>query len=66
MNMRAVTMLPLKPHPLVSGSKHTNIVGLDEFLDSVVEEPVRDRWILNECSGTFGSGLRVVGADEIC
>ena len=60
MNVRAATILPLKPHPIV---KHSNIVGLDELLDSVIEEPVRDGWILDDCSGTAGSGVRVDGAD---
>ena len=52
MNMRAATMLPLKLHPVVSDSKHSDKVGLDEFLDSVIEEPVRDDWILNDSFGT--------------
>ena len=33
--MRAATMLPLKPHPVVGDTNHSDIVGLD---DSVVEE----------------------------
>ena len=40
-------MLPLKPHPVVGDTKHSDIVGLDELHDSVVEEPIRDGWILD-------------------
>ena len=60
MYMRAAMMLPLKPHPVVSNTKHSNIVGLDELLDSAVEEPVRDGWILNDSLGTAGSEVRVI------
>ena len=54
MDMRAATMLPLEPHPVVGNSKHSDIVGLDELLYSVVEEPVRDGWILDDSCGTAG------------
>ena len=37
--MRAATVLPLKPEPVVAGSKDSNIEGIDERLDMVAEEP---------------------------
>ena len=48
------------PHPVVCSSKHLDVVGLDEVLDSVVEKPVRDGWILDDSFGIGGSGVRVI------
>ena len=41
--MSAATMLPLKAEPVVTGTKDSNIEGID---DAVVEEPVSDSWVL--------------------
>ena len=39
MDVRAAPVLPLKPQPVVCGSKDSSVEDLDEFNDSVVEEP---------------------------
>lgn len=39
-NMRVATMLPLKAEPVISGTKNSNVEGSDEFLDTVIKEPV--------------------------
>ena len=52
MHVRAATVLPLKPHPVVGDTKYSDIVGLDKLLDSVIEEPVCDGWILYDGFGT--------------
>ena len=65
-HVRAATVLPLKPHPVVGDTKYSDIVGLDEFHDSFVEEPVCDSWILNDSFGTACSGVRIVWAGETC
>ena len=57
-------MLPLKPQPVVSGTKDCNVEDLDELCDPVVEEPVRDGWVLDDCLGPGSSGVRVVKTDE--
>ena len=66
MHVRAAAVLPLKPHPVVGDTKYSDIVGLDEFHDSFVEERVCDSWILNDSFGTACSGVRIVGAGETC
>ena len=60
MDMRAATMLPTKHQPIVSGSKDSNVEGLDKLHDSMVEEPVCEGWVLNDCLGTGSPGVRVV------
>ena len=52
MHVGAATVLPLKPHPVVGDTKYSDIVGLDKLLDSVIEEPVCDGWILYDGFGT--------------
>ena len=62
--MRTSTVLPLKAHPVVCDTKNTNIEGIDELLNAVMEEPVCNRWVLNHCSAAAGTGIRIIGADE--
>ena len=66
MNIGISTVLPLKPEPVVSGSKDSNVVGFDKLHYSMIEEPVFDSWVLNDCLGTSRSGVGVVSADESC
>ena len=42
MHVRATSVLPLKPQPVVSGSEDSCVEGLDELHDPVVEKPVRE------------------------
>ena len=66
MNMGTPTVLPLKPEPVVSGSKDSNVVGFDKLHYSMIAEPVCDSWVLDDCLGTSSSGVRVIRADESC
>ena len=66
MNMGTPTVLPLKPQPVVSGSKDSNVVGFDKLHYSRIEEPVCDSLVLDDCLGTSSPGVRVVRADESC
>ena len=56
MHMRAAAVLPLKPHPVV---EYSNIVGLDELHNSLIEEPVCDGWILNDSFSSACFGVRI-------
>ena len=60
MDVRAAPVLPLKPQPVVCGSKDSSVEDLDEFNDSVVEEPVCEGWILHDSLGSGSPGVRVV------
>ena len=62
--VRAATVLPLKPHPVVGDTKYSDIVGLDELNDSFIAEPVRNGWILDDSFGTACSGVRIIRAGE--
>ena len=66
MHVRAATMLPLKPEPEVGGTKNTNIEGIDELLDAMMEEPVRDGGVLLQGLAAAGAGVGVIWADEAC
>ena len=46
MDMRATTMLPLEAEPVVSGTKDSSVESIDEFDDTLVEEPVSDGGVL--------------------
>ena len=46
MNMRAAVMLPLEMEAVVTGTKDSNIEGIKEFDDALVEEPVCDSEVL--------------------
>ena len=62
--MRAALVLPLKPQPVVRSSKDSNVEGLEELHDSVVEEPVCEGgWVVDDCLGSGSLGVRVVRAD---
>ena len=62
MHMRTSTVLPLKVHPVVCDTKNTNIEGIDELLNVVMEEPICNGWVLNHCSAAAGTGIRIIGA----
>ena len=47
MDVRAASVLPLKPKPVVSSSKDSNVECLEELHNSVVEEPVSEGWLVN-------------------
>ena len=51
MDVRAASVLPL----------NSIVEDLDKLHDSVVEEPVREGWILDYCLGSGSPGVRVVG-----
>ena len=40
MDVRAAMILPLETHPVVRTAKDINIKGLEEALDTLVEEPI--------------------------
>ena len=65
MDVRAASVLPLKPEPVVRGSKDSSVEDLHELHESVVEEPVCEGWVLDDCLGSGSPGVRVVGADEL-
>ena len=59
MHMRAAPVLPLKPQPVVSGSKDSSEESLGELNYSMIEEPVCKGWVLNDCLGqTWNQGFR--------
>ena len=64
MDMRAASVLPLKPQPVVCGSKDSSVEDLGELNVSVIEEPVCEGWILDDCLCSGSPAVRVVGADE--
>ena len=39
-------MLPLEAEPVVRGTKDSNIEGINEFYDALVEEPVSNGGVL--------------------
>ena len=57
-------MLPLKPEPVVRCSKDSSVEDLHKLHDSVVEEPVCEGWVLDDCLGSGSPGVRVVRVDE--
>ena len=40
MDVRAASVLPLEPQPVVCGLEHSQVEGINKLLHSVVEEPV--------------------------
>ena len=64
MDVRAASVLPLKPEPVVRGSKDSSVEDLHKLHDSVVEEPVCKGWVLDGWVGSGSAGVRVVWADE--
>ena len=65
MDMRAASVLPLKPQSVVGSSKDSYIESLEELHDPVLKEPVCKSWVFINylCSGS--PGVRVVRADEL-
>ena len=57
-------MLPLEPQPVVSSSKDSGVEDLEELHDSMVEEPVREGWVVDDSLGAGSPGVRVVRADD--
>ena len=64
MDMRAASVLPLKPQPVVCCSKDSSVEDLDKLYNSVIKEPVCEGWVLDDCLGSGSPGVRVVRADE--
>ena len=56
--MGTASVLPFKPEPVVSGSKHFEVEHLDKLHHPMVEEPVCKGWVLNDCLGTGCPGVR--------
>ena len=54
----------VKTQPVVSSSKNTDIERVNEFLNPVVKEPVRDSWILLECSIAATARLWIIRRNE--
>ena len=52
MDVGATSVLPLKPQPVVCGSKDSNIQSPEELHNSVVEEPVSKSWVLDDGLGS--------------
>ena len=52
MDVRAASVLPLKPVPVVRGSKDSSVEDLHELHDSVIEEPVCEGWVLYDSLGS--------------
>ena len=46
MHMRTATVLPLKPQPVVLGTKDVQVKAFEGLLESLVEKPV---WVVNDC-----------------
>ena len=64
MHVRAASVLPLEPQPVVSSSKDSSVEGFEELHHSMVEEPVGEGWVVDDSLGAGCPGVRVVGADE--
>ena len=62
MHVRAASVLPLEPQPVVSSPKDSGVEGLEELHDSMVEEPVGEGWVVDDSLGAGTPGVRVVGA----
>ena len=60
-HVRAASVLPLEPQPVVSSSKDSSVEGLEELHDSMVEEPVGEGWVVDDSLGAGCPGVRVVG-----
>ena len=61
MHVRAASVLPLEPQPVVSSSKDSGVEGLEELHDSMVEEPVGEGWVVDDSLGAGSPGVRVDG-----
>ena len=58
MHVRAASVLPLEPQPVVSSSKDSSVEGPEELHDSMVEEPVGEGWVVNDSlRAVLDSGL---------
>ena len=58
-------MLPLKPQPLVSGSKDSSVESLGELNDCMVEEPACKGQVFNNCLGMGRPGIKVIRTDKL-
>ena len=66
MHMRAATVLQFVAEPEVGGTNNTNLKSVNKLLDSMIEEPVGNHWVLLQGLAVARAGVRVIGADEVC
>ena len=59
--MRAATMLPLKPEPIIRCTQEILIEDFPKLLDAVAEEPGAESMVLNDSSGVAGAEGGVAG-----
>jgi hypothetical protein len=64
MDMWATTVLPLKPHPVVTAAKHVTVEGLDELRNAFKEEPISQCRVVAQGLGATADGVRVIWTHE--